>query len=169
MGLFDRFKGDKGDSKTMTPHFAFAASLFYMMGADGEYDMEEVGQLLAVIGGKRKDGKIYVGGNNDDLLESVQKYIARNSVDTFLREATPILTDAQKLAILTNLIDSSLADGEAEREEQQLFEKFMSAFGITEERFAPFFEVLAIKNDRSIFTNQNHEKNRLEKVELQGV
>ena len=53
MGLFDMFKGDKGEE--MTPHFAFATSLLYMMGADGEMDQEEIGQLLAVIGGKEKN------------------------------------------------------------------------------------------------------------------
>jgi uncharacterized tellurite resistance protein B-like protein len=161
MGLFDMFKGDKGKNEQgMTPHFAFTASLFYMMGADGEMDNEELGQLLAVIGGKDKGGTIYIGGNNDDLLENVMKYVRKNSVDKFLAEAAPILTDAQKMCILVNLVDSSLADGEAEREEQQLFGKFLQAFGISEERFKPFFEVIVLKNDRSVFTNQSHVKNQ---------
>ncbi|WP_205628746.1 hypothetical protein, partial [Acinetobacter baumannii] len=81
---------------------------FYMMGADGEMDNEELGQLLAVVGGKDKGGTIYIGGNNDDLLENVMKYVRKNSVDKFLAEAAPVLTDAQKMCILVNLIDSSL-------------------------------------------------------------
>jgi uncharacterized tellurite resistance protein B-like protein len=56
MGLFDMFKGDKGE--TMTPHFAFAASLLYMMGSDGEMANEEIGHLLSVLGGKNKGGTI---------------------------------------------------------------------------------------------------------------
>ena len=41
MGLFDMFKGDKTRTENgMEPHFAFATSLLYMMGADGEYDNE---------------------------------------------------------------------------------------------------------------------------------
>lgn len=158
MGLFDMFKGDKGEE--MTPHFAFATSLLYMMGADGEMDQEEVGQLLAVIGGTEKNGTIYVGGNNDDMFGRAIKYVKKNSVNTFLAEAAPILTDAQKMCIMVNLIDSSLADGEPEREEQELFAKFLQAFDITEERFRPFFEVIVLKNDRSVFINQNHPKNQ---------
>ena len=158
MGLFDMFKGDK--SEEMTPHFAFATSLLYMMGSDGEMDQEEVGQLLAVIGGQEKNGTIYVGGNNDDMFQRAIKYVRKNPVDTFLNEAAPILTDAQKMCILVNLVDSSLADGEPEREEQELFAKFLKAFDITEDRFKPFFEVIVLKNDRSVFMNQNHPKNQ---------
>ena len=158
MGLFDMFKGDK--SEEMTPHFAFATSLLYMMGSDGEMDQEEVGQLLAVIGGQEKNGTIYVGGNNDDMFQRAIKYVRKNSIDTFLNEAAPILTDAQKICILVNLVDSSLADGESEREEQELFAKFMKAFNISEDRFRPFFEVIVLKNDRSVFINQNHPKNQ---------
>ncbi|ALC50538.1 TerB family tellurite resistance protein [Bacillus thuringiensis] len=167
MGLFDMFKGDKTRTENgMEPHFAFATSLLYMMGADGEYDNEELGQLLSVLGGKNKGGTIYVGGNNDDLLEKAIKYVRKNSLDTFLKEAAPSLTDAQKMCILVNLIDSSLSDGEAEREEQMMFGKFLQAFDISEERFKPFFEVIVLKNDRSVFTNQNHPKNQLRKIEL---
>ena len=42
---------------------------------------------------------------------------------------------------------------------QVLFGKFLQAFGISEERFRPFFEVIVLKNDRSVFTNPNHPKN----------
>ncbi|MFC0212172.1 TerB family tellurite resistance protein [Paenibacillus chartarius] len=159
MGLFDMFKGDKS-TEGMTPHFAFATSLLYMMQSDGEMDHEEVGQLLAVLGGENKNGVIGVGANNRELLDRALKYIRSNSVDKFISEAAPILTDAQKMCILVNLVDSSLADGEPERQEQELFAKFMKGFGIDEARFTPFFEVIVLKNDRSVFLNQNHPKNQ---------
>lgn len=158
MGLFDLFKSDSGDK--MTPHLAFATSLLYMMSADGEIDNEEVGHLLSVIGGQDDgSGSIGVGGQARDLLDSALKYRRNNSIDTFLQAATPLLSDAQKMCILVNLIDSSLVDGQPEPEEQQLFGKFLNAFGISEERFRPFFEVIMLKNDRSVFTNANHPKN----------
>ncbi|WP_338749888.1 TerB family tellurite resistance protein [Bacillus sp. FJAT-52991] len=161
MGLFDMFKGDdtKNDNG-MNPHFAFATSLLYMMGSDGEFDNEELGQLLAVLGGNSKGGTVYIGGNNNDLMDKAVKYIRKNTIDQFLNEAAPVLTDAQKMCILTNLVDSSLADGEAEREEQEMFGKFLHAFGISEERFKPFFEVIVLKNDRAVFLDQNHPKNK---------
>ncbi|MEK4721474.1 TerB family tellurite resistance protein [Priestia sp. FSL W8-0524] len=161
MGLFDMFKGDNTRNENgMNPHFAFATSLLYMMGADGEYDNEEIGQLLAVLGGKSKGGTVYIGANNDDLMEKAIKYVQRNSLDQFLKEAAPALTDAQKMCILVNIIDSSLSDGDAEREEQEMFGKFLNAFDISEERFKPFFEVIVLKNDRAVFLDQNHAKNK---------
>ncbi|MDF2717120.1 MAG: Tellurite resistance protein TerB [Paenibacillus sp.] len=159
MGLFDMFKGDKS-TEGMTPHFAFATSLLYMMKSDGEMDHEEIGQLLAVLGGEEQNGVIGVGANNRQLLDRAMKYIRNNPIEKFLKEAAPILTDAQKMCILVNLIDSSLADGQPEQEEQQLFAKFLSGFGISEERFTPFFEVIVLKNDRAVFLNQNHPKNQ---------
>lgn len=159
MGLFDLFKGDKS-TEGMTPHFAFATSLLYMMQSDGEMDHEEIGQLLAVLGGEEKNGVIGVGANNRALLDRAMKYIRSNTIEKFLSESAPILTDAQKICILINLVDSSLADGEPERQEQELFAKFLNGFGITEERFTPFFEVIMLKNDRSVFLNQNHPKNQ---------
>ncbi|WP_281887410.1 TerB family tellurite resistance protein [Paenibacillus sp. YYML68] len=159
MGLFDMFKGDKS-TEGMTPHFAFAASLLYMMQSDGEMDTEEIGQLLSVLGGESKNGVIGVGANNRELLDRAFKYVRSNSVDKFIGEAAPLLTDAQKMCILVNLVDSSLADGEPEREEQELFAKFLKGFNISEERFTPFFEVIVLKNDRAVFLNQSHPKNQ---------
>lgn len=156
MGLFDMFSGD---SEEMTPHFAFATSLIYMISADGSIENEEVGQLLAVLGGEDSGGTIGVGANNRQLLDRAVRYRQKNTVDKFLSEATPILTDAQKMCILTNILDSSLSDGDAAIEEQELFGQFLQAFEISEERFKPFFDVIAMKNDRSVFTQKNHPSN----------
>lgn len=159
MGLFDMFKSDAGEQ--MTPHLAFAVSLLYMMSADGEIDHEEVGHLLSVLGGQDQgDGTIGVGAQNEKLLNNAIKYRSKNSIDTFLAEVTPLLTDAQKMCMLINLIDSSLADGTPEPEEQVLFGKFLQAFQISEERFRPFFEVIVLKNDRSVFIKPDHPKNQ---------
>ncbi len=157
MGLFDMFKSDKSDQ--MTPHLAFAISLLYCMAADGEMDNEEVGHLLSVLGGESSGGSIGVGANNRVLLENAQRYIRKNRPDAFLREATPMLSDAQKICILMNLVDSALSDGQPEREEQELISQFQVAFGISDERFAPFFQAIMIKNDRAVFMNQNHPSN----------
>jgi uncharacterized tellurite resistance protein B-like protein len=158
MGLFDMFKSDSGDK--MTPHLAFATSLIYMMSADGEIDHEEIGHLLSVLGGADQgNGTVGVGAQNQALLDNAVKYRRKNSIDTFLQEATPLLSDAQKMCMLVNLIDSSLVDGQPEPEEQVLFGKFLQAFGVSEERFRPFFEIMVLKNDRTVFTNQSHPKN----------
>ncbi|WP_157670754.1 TerB family tellurite resistance protein [Chitinibacter sp. FCG-7] len=159
MGLFDMFKSD--NSQTITPHFAFATGLLYMMSADGEMDNEEIGHLLSVLGGaKSSSGAIGVGAQNKQLLDRAINYRQKNSLDQYLADVTPILTDAQKMCILMNLLDSAFSDGEAEPEEQAMFAKIQAAFGISDERFKPFFEVLMIKNDRSVFVDQNHPHNQ---------
>ena len=158
MGLFDMFKSDEG--REMTPHLAFATSLVYVMGADNEMDPEEIGHLLAVLGGSSQGGSIGVGANNRALLDQAMRIVRTKPVDQFLEEATPILTDAQRLCILANLVDSALADGQPEREEQELIGTFQRAFGISDERFRPFFEVIAFKNDRAVFLDQSHPYNR---------
>jgi uncharacterized tellurite resistance protein B-like protein len=159
MGLFDMFKGD--NSQTITPHFAFATGLLYMMSADGEMDNEEVGHLLSVLGGaKSSSGAIGVGAQNKQLLDRAITYRQKNPIEKYLADVTPILTDAQKMCILMNLIDSAFSDGEAEPQEQALFAQIQAGFGISDERFKPFFEVLMVKNDRSVFVDQNHPHNQ---------
>ena len=158
MGLFDRFKADQGQA--MTPHLAFATSLIYCMGADGEMDNEEIGHLLSVLGGTIERGQIGVGANNRALLDQAVRLARTKPLDQFLAEVTPILTDGQRMCILLNLVDSTMSDGEAEGEEQDLVVKFQRAFGIPDERFVPFFEALHVKNDRSVFLDPHHPHNR---------
>jgi hypothetical protein len=43
-----------------------------------------------------------------------------------------------------------MADGEAEAEEQALFTRFLSAFGMSEEAMGPHFQTLVAKNDRAV-------------------
>lgn len=161
MGLFDMFKADTG--ATMTPHLGFSALMFAIMASDGEIDPEEVGQLLSVIGGKDNgSGTIVVGQQAQQLLDAAQKLVKTVGVDGILSQLAQMptpLTDAQKMCILVNMLDSSLSDGQPEQQEQAIFAKTMAAFGITEARFRPFFEVLVLKGDRSVFINQAHPKN----------
>lgn len=156
MGLFDMFKGNSGPE--MTPHLALACSLIYMIAADGVVEPEEVGQLLSVIGSGDSKG---LGGatNSKALLETALKYTRSKGPDQFLSEAAPKLTDAQRMCILVNLCDSLLSDGDADPAEQALFLKFLNAFGVAEDRFRPYMEVLSLKNDRSVFTRKDHPKN----------
>jgi uncharacterized membrane protein YebE (DUF533 family) len=123
-------------------------------------DNEEIGHLLSVIGGATERGQIGVGANNRALLDQAIRIARTKPVDQFLAEVTPMLTDAQRMCILLNLVDSAMSDGEAEGEEQDLVAKFQRAFGISDERFVPFFEALHAKNDRSVFLNPDHPHNR---------
>lgn len=156
----DKFMKAEVDT-TITPHLAFVVSLLYMIASDGVIQNEEIGQLLAVLGGEEgPDGEMLVGDENEKLLRSAQAYVEEHSIEDFLEEASPMLLDVHKMAILTNICDSLLSDGKAESAEQALFNKFLIAFDVSEERFQPFFEVLILKNDRTVFSYKNHPKRR---------
>ncbi len=147
MGLFDSFKNK---SDTLNQKQAFIASLIYMIGADGVVEEEEIMQLI---------GAIQQFPDRDEIFNAAIKYTKRTSPNQFLSEANGLLSDTQKMTILVNLADSLTSDGDADPSEQRLFEQFLQAWGITEERFRPFFEVIAMKNDRTVFINQNDSRN----------
>lgn len=138
MGLFDMFKGDT--QIEMTPKLAFTVSLLYMVASDGGVDTEEVGQLLSVI-----------GEHNRDLLDLAVKYARNNNIDQFLPVANSVLNPQEKMCVLLNLLDSLLSNGQADRAEQELFARFLNAFGVSEGEFQPYFDMIALKNDKSMF------------------
>ena len=144
MGLFDMFKGDKATE--MTPYSAFATSMLYIVAADGEINENEIGQLISALGGEQVKGQ-----STRDLLKNASKYIKSNSVEAFLEEVAPKLTEEQKLCILVNIMDTLYADGNADVSEQEMFNKFFTAFGANEEAFMPNFNAIVLKNNKSVF------------------
>lgn len=149
------------EASELNPQLCFVISLLYMIASDGVIQNEEIGQLLAVLGGEEgPDGEMKIGDQNEKLLRNAQVYVEHNSIHEFLKEASPMLNDVQKMSILINICDSLLSDGKAEAAEQKLFNTFLLNFGISEERFQPFFEVLILKNDRTVFTYKEHPKCR---------
>jgi len=135
----------------MTPWLAFAISLIYCVAVDREVGANEGGWLVSAFGGKIAPDLIEVGASHRDLFHRAVEYVRTHEADDFLAEATPILTEKQRLSILLNMVDSALADSRAEPAERKLVGKFQRAFGISDERFRPLFEVILLKNDREIF------------------
>lgn len=134
------------DPGTLTPAMAFVVSLAYMAGADGRYLHEEEGSLAPFL---QKHG---LGGiRYEDLIMCAKEYLKDASLDRFLSEAPPILTNEQKLCILLNIFDASLADGTSAPEEQLLFRRFLEAFGVTLDQIRPYLEGLTIKNKLAVF------------------
>jgi uncharacterized tellurite resistance protein B-like protein len=136
MGLFDMFKSA---APKLNPRVALAAGLLYMMASDGQIGEEEIGQLQSVVGGDRA------------LLEDGLKYIRAVSFDQYLQDVPAVLDDAQRLCLLVNACDSLLSDGTAAPQEQAMFGKLLAAMGFSEERFTPYFQTIAVKNNRTVF------------------
>ena len=138
MGLFDRFKGSAPFE--LNPRRALVVSLIYCMGSDGEIDPEEVGHLVSVLGRNA----------TREELDRCFKYTRSTPAERFLEEATPNLNEQQRLCILLNMIDSAMADGEAEQGERDLIARFQQAFGFDDAKLGPYFQALVAKNDRSV-------------------
>ena len=136
MGLFDVFKSEP---IKLTPRLTLAVGLVYMMAADGQIEEEEIGQIQSVV------------GNDVTLIQSAIKYVRAVKLDQFLVDAPAAVNDAQKLCLLINVCDLLLSDGRVDPAEQQLFYTMLNAFGVSQDFFKPYFDVILTKNNRSIF------------------
>jgi len=136
--MFGMFKSQS--TLDLNPRNALVVSLIYCMGADGEMDQEEIAHLVSVLGPRA----------TRETLDGCMKYARANPAESFLAAVGPTLNSAQKLCILLNMVDSAMADGEAEAGEQALFAKFQTAFGMTEDDLNPHFRTLVAKNDRAV-------------------
>jgi uncharacterized tellurite resistance protein B-like protein len=132
--ILGRYAGVKEERQAMTPHFALAASLLYMLTADGSIGAEEIGQLEAVI------------GEFEGLQNVALKYVRSVKLKPFLDEASATLKREQKLYILVNVCDSMLSDGSVGRLEDKVFVAMAQAFGFNEKSFQPYYQVIETKN-----------------------
>jgi uncharacterized tellurite resistance protein B-like protein len=135
MGLFDMFKGAP---PTLTPKLTLAVGLLHMINADGHVEAEEIGNVLQAL------------GNDKALFDDAGRYAKSKDLDSYLAESAGLLNADQKMCILLNLYDSLLADGVAAPEEQALFSRFLSAYGVTEQMIEPYTAGIALKNNRAV-------------------
>jgi uncharacterized tellurite resistance protein B-like protein len=153
--VLGRYTGVKDERQPMTPHFALAIALLYMLTSDGSIGAQEVGQLEAVI------------GEFDGLQNVALKYVRSVKLKQFLDEAAALLKPEQKIYILTNVCDSMLSDGEVANLEDKLFLSMLTAFGFTEKTFARYLQVLETKNFKPFDTSGF--KNRVTHERVTGV
>ena len=100
--VMGEYKADQLDQTAGSAHLALAASLLYMMAADGTIATEEIGQLQTVI------------GEFKGLQEAALKQVRSVRLPEFLKRVTPSLSPDVKLYILTNVCDSMMADGDVD-------------------------------------------------------
>jgi voltage-gated potassium channel len=128
-----------GESPELTPRIAFAAAMIYMINADGRIEPEEIRRLVIAV----HDDRV--------LLEVATRYTKFNTVDQFINDSATLLDHDQQLSILVNLYDAILANGDALPQELELFEQFMERFGFNEAEFEPYFQSIAVKNNKALF------------------
>lgn len=122
----------------LTPHLALAVALLYMIASDGEIEDQESSQLQSVLGGDK------------EVLRYGLSYVQSVSIEQFLADVPEVLDQKDCLCILTNVCDSLLSDGHADDAELGLFYRMVTAFGLTEKTFEPYFKTIALKNDKTV-------------------
>ena len=130
------------DQDVMTPHLAIAASLLYMMSADGDIAQEEIGQLQVVI------------GEFENLQAFAMQYVRNVKMNQFCSEAASVLSADQKLLILANVCDCMMSDGIVAEIEKRLFDNLLDAFDISDKQFSSYYAPLEIKNFKPFGTDE---------------
>ena len=115
-------------------HLSLACCLLYMMAADGNIADEEIGQLHVVI------------GEFDGLQAAAMKTVRSVKMNVFLKQACPLMTQEQKILVLTNVCDSMMADGKIDVIEDNLFQTMLTAFAVPMPIFKSYYETIRIKN-----------------------
>ncbi len=88
------------------------------------------------------------------ILKGLDALRRLGPVELFQR-ASELLTEQQKLCLMANLVEMSMVDGLVRGQERKLLRQVRDAIGIDKENFDAIFDVLMIKNDRSIFEIQD--------------
>ena len=130
---------DISESIKLSPPLVLTACLLYIMASDGKIQEQESSQLQQVIGG------------NDGLLAHALAYVKAFPVEKFLEDAPSVLSQKDKLCIMANLYDSMLADGNADKKEHEIFNKFREAFDLKKSDISLIVEVVTLKNNKDIF------------------
>jgi len=129
-----------GEAPKLTPKIAFAASMIYLINADGKIEPDEIKRLVNAV----KDDR--------GLLEVATRYTKFHTPEEFMQFCNEILDKEQKLSLLVNLYDAILSNDETLVQEIELFEGFMHSFGFNEKEFEPFFYSISVKNNRRLFS-----------------
>ena len=142
----------------MSPLFALGASLAYMIRADGETKVEERATFLTVFGKQVTNGNM-----TDDQLRALTsasfRFARQTPLKDFLIVAAPRLSFAQKMAIFMNIYETVLVDGMIRDGEKRMLHEFEQHFEISREKLRAVRELLKLKNDTNLFTDDAHPQN----------
>jgi uncharacterized tellurite resistance protein B-like protein len=131
------------DSVKLTPPLVLTISLMFIIASDGHVDASEISQIQSVI------------GQNDELVRFASAYVQSVPLKEFLSRAAQGLSHRDKVCILSNACDAMLADGKVHDIEQKTLHLLKLTFGISKKEFESHFDVLRLKNDRSVLGEFN--------------
>jgi uncharacterized tellurite resistance protein B-like protein len=137
MGLFDKITG--GKVTQLDPKSALPLAAMTMIGIDGSIEDEEVATLRRIIRGDSR------------AFDQAFKVYKDKSIDESVQMVANSLDQKQKIATLANLLDITMADGVLAGVEEKLMMSYVNAFQVPEDLIKDIVDVIAMKNDFSIF------------------
>jgi len=137
MGIFDKLTGK---TATLTPKSALVLSAITVIAADGVIDEAEINDLAKIVRGDKKS------------IDTAMQVMKANGFPAVIDMVAAVLDEKQKLATLAILCDIAMADGILAAEEKKVLQMYMDKFGVSEATLKPIIEVIATKNDFSIFS-----------------
>lgn len=142
----------------ITPLFALAVSVAYVIRADNTTSVQERAEWVTLFGQLVESGQF-----SKTQLERMSKDAFAHAADTelpeFLEQVTPMLSHSQKVSVMINLYDTMLADGVIKEGETVIYEQFHRAFEIDKQTLRTIREFLSLKNDLTLFTDDAHPYN----------
>jgi uncharacterized tellurite resistance protein B-like protein len=137
MGIFDKLMGTE-DVK-LTPKSALALAAMTIIGVDGVIDDDEIASLSRIVRG------------DQDSFDKAFKLYKDISFEKCVSLVSSILDQKQKIAVVAILLDIAMADGILAGAEKELMELYIESFQIPENILKSIVEIIALKNDFSIF------------------
>jgi len=142
----------------MTPLEIFVTSMAYIMAGDGDVSAEEKAKLLGAVN-KHVRKKEIMPNHLKQIVQVAFKTAKNVDLEQFLAVSVEKLTIGQRHAIFANLYDMTLADGDVVSGERAILDRFRGIFDIDLSVARALEEVVMLKNDTQIFTNERHPAN----------
>ncbi len=126
----------------LTPQRGFFAAVYAMIQSDQDISEEE----LKLIENMADDPALPLQG-----LALLQEF----GPEELFRKLGTLLNDQQKLCLMANLIEMAMVDGVVHSPEKRMLKLLKEILKLSDEEYEAIFNVLLIKNRRTVFLEEN--------------
>lgn len=138
MGLFDSLMGGE---VALTPLAALALSAMTMIGADGSIEDDELAELSKIV-----------RGNGQAFDAAFKAYKAKSVEDCVSLVAKTLTSKEQRKCAMAIILDIAMADGVLAGAEEKLAARYVKEFQLADDDVRPLIAVIAVKNNRGLFS-----------------
>jgi len=142
----------------MQPLDILATAVAFVVSADGKKTVEEKAKLITMLG-KHVANSDLTQAELQTLTQGALANAAKIPIEKFMTVVVGSLSAGQKAVLLLNLYDVAVVDGSISMGEKRLIELFENALKIDENSMKLARDIIAYKNDTSVFVNPVHPKN----------